>query len=128
MEEVEVNVDGQWRPEGRGGRWRTVDEDPAAADAADAASHAVRLSLTLPALPPIERTPCGSRLSADRPVSISSSRPYMPARLNGASFGSLTSSSSSTVLINCCTRDHGAVLTQHARVLGGRRARTALWR
>jgi len=36
-----VNVDGQWRPEGRGGRWRSVDEDPAAAAAADAASHAV---------------------------------------------------------------------------------------
>ena len=38
VEEVEVNVDGQWRPEGRGGRWRSVDEDLAAVAAADAAA------------------------------------------------------------------------------------------
>jgi hypothetical protein len=33
VEEVEVNLDGQWRPEGRGGRWRTIHEGPAAARA-----------------------------------------------------------------------------------------------
>ena len=42
VEEVEVNLDGQWRPEGRGGRWRTIDEDPAAARAAAASADQAR--------------------------------------------------------------------------------------
>lgn len=31
MEEVEVNLEGQWRPEGRGGRWHHISEEPAPA-------------------------------------------------------------------------------------------------
>ena len=53
-----MNVDGQWRPEGRGGRWRSVDEDPAAAAAADAASHAVCSRIWfLPDEPPTSERP-----------------------------------------------------------------------
>jgi len=59
-----VNVDGQWRPEGRGGRWRSVDEDPAAAAAADAASHAVCSQiLSVPDDPPTNE-PCAGHVSS----------------------------------------------------------------
>ena len=30
VEEIEVNTEGQWRPEGRGGRWRDISEEPGA--------------------------------------------------------------------------------------------------
>ena len=42
VEEVEVNVDGQWRPEGREGRWRDITETPGAAAAAEHAAAAAQ--------------------------------------------------------------------------------------
>ena len=45
VEEVEVNVDGQWRPAERGGRWRTVHDDSAKAAAAASPASQARLGL-----------------------------------------------------------------------------------